>query len=106
MAFLRAGIVHVVLTFHRIGAVLASVATNADIGTNVMIFGISLQVVTLALFGGMAIDVWLRMRKHSGQLNQGTDSLRSSKHFRNLLVALIIAYSTIMIRCIYRIAEM
>lgn len=71
-----------------------------------MMFGIAFQVATLFVFGFLAIDFSLRIRKQSGAINGSTTTLRSSKKFKGVLGALIVAYSTILLRCIYRIAEM
>jgi len=68
-----------------------------------MMVGIVSQVVTLAIFGLTATDVFLRIRKHGAT---STSTLRRSRRFEGLLVAIAIVYWTILIRCIYRIAEM
>jgi hypothetical protein len=68
--------------------------------------GLVSQVVTLAIFGLMAVEVFFRIRKFRGEFNESTNILRSSAHFKYFLVAYVIAYITIFIRCVYRIAEM
>lgn len=90
----------------RLGGTLASVVDNPTIGTDVMIVGISSQVVTLAAFGLMALDVFFKILKHRGQYNETSNALRGSKKFKLLLGALVVSYTTILLRCIYRIAEM
>lgn len=54
----------------------------------------------------MALDVFFKIRKYRGQFNASTIVLRASKRFKGLLVAIVLAYLTITVRCIYRIAEM
>lgn len=71
-----------------------------------MMLGLVSQVVTLAVFGFMAVDVFFRIRKFRGEFNESTNALRQSARFRNFLAGFVIAYFTIFIRCIYRIAEM
>jgi hypothetical protein len=71
-----------------------------------MMVGLSSQVATLIIFGVMATDVFFRIRKFQGSFNTSTTAMRNSKRFKGLLIAIAIAYSVILIRCIYRIAEM
>ena len=68
--------------------------------------GLVFQVVTLGVFGAMAADVHLRIRRYQGEFNDSTKELRSSRRFQYSLVATIVAYACISIRCVYRIAEM
>lgn len=71
-----------------------------------MMVGFSSHVVTLIIFGAIAANVFFRIRKYHGRFNESTTTLRSSKRFKRLLIAIAVAYSTILVRCIYRIAEM
>lgn len=71
-----------------------------------MMVGLVTQVVTLGIFGAMATDVYLRIRKNHAELNHSTQVLRNSKRFKGMIAALVVAYLCISIRCIYRIAEM
>lgn len=71
-----------------------------------MMVGLVSQVVTLGVFGIMAIDIFFRIRKFRGEFNESTNALRNSGRFKNFLVGFVVAYLTILIRCIYRIAEM
>ena len=69
--------------------------------------GIVLQVVTLAIFGIMAVDVFFRIRKSQPEdVNPSTIAFRHSSRFKRILVAIALSYFAILIRCIYRIAEM
>ena len=88
------------------GAVMASSASSGNTGNTIMMLGLVFQVVTLCVFGGMATDVYFRIRKFPGEFNESTRVLRNSGRFKYFLIATILAYVCILIRCIYRIAEM
>jgi hypothetical protein len=88
------------------GAVIASSGTHINLGNDVMMVGLVFQVVTLGVFGALAADVYFRVRKYRGELNDSTKELRSSGRFKYFLIATIIAYACISVRCVYRIAEM
>ncbi|CZR66914.1 related to phospholipid-translocating ATPase [Phialocephala subalpina] len=75
-------------------------------GNDVMMIGLVFQVVTLAIFGIMALDVWSRISKYKGEFTQSAEAMRNSKRFKGLIASIMVAYSTILIRCIYRTAEM
>lgn len=75
-------------------------------GNATMMVGLSSQVVTLAIFGIMATDVFFRIRRHRGQFAESAEVLRSSKQFKGFLIAVVVSYVAIFIRCVYRIAEM
>jgi len=75
-------------------------------GNNLMIAGLAFQVFTLALFGLLAGEYALRVWKHKHELNPATYQLRRTLKFKLFIVALVIAYTSIMIRCVYRVAEM
>ncbi|KUJ12280.1 RTA1-domain-containing protein [Mollisia scopiformis] len=89
------------------GAAMAAGGGNSvTIGNDVMMVGLVSQVVTLAIFGLMAVDVFFRVRRHRGQFAPSAEALRASKQFKGFLIAVGVAYCTIFIRCVYRIAEM
>ena len=90
----------------RAGAGLAGAGSSDKIGNNVIMVGLATQVVTLVIFGAMSMEVWFRISKYNTQFNHSAEAMRNSKRFKGLLAAIITAYSTILIRCIYRIAEM
>ena len=71
-----------------------------------MMVGIVTQVITLAIFGLLATDIFIRIWKFRGDLDSSTHTLRHSRRFKGLLGAIALAYLTIFIRCVYRIAEM
>jgi len=102
--FISTDIISIVLQIT--GAALASGASTGTLGNDIMMVGLASQVVTLAVFGLMSLDVLFRIRKFRGEFNENTNILRNSRRYKGLLVALTVAYITISIRCIYRIAEM
>ena len=90
------------------GAVSAasSTFTLLNIATNILIAGLSFQVFTMLVFGLLAADYALTVYQNRRQLNQATKSLRSTLRFRLFVLALWIAYFGILIRCVYRVAEL
>lgn len=93
------------------GGGIASGASDGDntllkAGDNTMIAGLAFQVFTLIVFGILVSEYAWRVHKNSDRLNPTTVELRSSRKFRWFLVALAVAYFAILIRCIYRVAEM
>ena len=76
-------------------------------GVNLMIGGISLQVVSLATFAACSLDVVWRVHKTpAAELNTPFADLRSTKMFRGFLGAVATAVVTIFIRSTFRIAEL
>lgn len=80
-------------------------------GDNIMVAGIALQVANLAVFGLLSLDFFLAARKHfrdpsSKVRNSGSAQIWFSRRFRVFCSAITCAYAGILIRCIYRIAEM
>ncbi|KAL1888818.1 hypothetical protein Sste5346_009296 [Sporothrix stenoceras] len=99
------------------GALAASAGyTNTKLlnaGNRLIIAGIVLQVVVLALFGVASLDYYIRVKKyiqgrdpHGLQPTEAAVTLWNNKRFRIFGVAVSIAYACILIRCIYRVAEM
>lgn len=71
------------------GAIAASANTvkDTDLGVNIMIAGLSFQVVSLVLFIGLCCDFAWRVRNAAEMsLNQRFGALRESKKFRAFLV--------------------
>lgn len=77
-----------------------------NVGGNITIAGLAFQVFTLLIFGILSVEYFLRVIKHKSELNPATFELRRSMRFKFFIGALILAYSTIMIRCVYRVIEM
>jgi uncharacterized membrane protein len=77
-----------------------------NIGTNLMISGIVWQVATLLVFVGLVVDYALRTRTAWSDVNPEAKVLLQQTKFRGFLVALAVAFVTVFLRCLYRIAEM
>ena len=108
-AFISADILALVL--QGAGGGIAATADDDDpdmleAGDNLLIAGISWQVVTLAVFGAMIADfVFRRVRSPTPLSSKASQTWRDIK-FRIFAGALALLYTMIIIRCIYRIAEM
>ncbi|GJC78573.1 sphingoid long-chain base transporter RSB1 [Colletotrichum liriopes] len=101
------------LIIQAIGGGLAAAAgqTNKkllDGGNQAIIAGIVLQVVVLMLFGAAGADYWIRVRKwaHAGDHATGDIALYRARSFRSFIYGVAVAYACVMVRCIYRVAEM
>ncbi|CRG85890.1 hypothetical protein PISL3812_02893 [Talaromyces islandicus] len=83
-------------------------------GNDIILAGIVLQVVNLAVFGLLSLDFYVAAMKHfhrspsssSSDQNSSAARIWYSKRFRIFCVAVSGAYAGILVRCIYRIAEM
>ncbi|KAI0120368.1 RTA1-domain-containing protein [Hypoxylon sp. NC0597] len=77
-------------------------------GDRVIIAGIALQSAVLGFFGAMVVDYYLRIRKWvaSGEATPEALATWNDRKFRMFCYAVAGAYAGILIRCIYRIAEM
>ncbi|KAK3319117.1 RTA1 like protein-domain-containing protein [Apodospora peruviana] len=104
------------LLVQAIGGALAASAGYDDFallqhGNRAIIAGITLQVVVLLFFGAVATDYYLRVKRWILTNLEETDqpeavALWRDKRFRMFVYAVTGAYAGILIRCIYRIAEM
>ncbi|GKT61444.1 RTA1 like protein [Colletotrichum tofieldiae] len=101
------------LIIQAIGGGLAAAAgqTNKkllDGGNQAIIAGIVLQVVVLVLFGAAGADYWIRVRKwaHAADHATGDIALYRARSFRSFIYGVAVAYACVMVRCIYRVAEM
>lgn len=77
-----------------------------DLGTNLMIAGIVFQVITLLIFGCLAARYAMKAYQDRFQFSQSTVALFYDTRFKLFLLSLVVAYTTILTRCIYRIAEL
>lgn len=79
-----------------------------DGGNRAIIAGIVLQVVVLMAFGAMGTDYYIRLRKYlrSPEASPAALALWNDRKFRLFIQGVTGAFATILIRCIYRIAEM
>ena len=107
-AFISADILSLILQGSGGGiAATANPGSNMlNVGTDMMLTGIVLQVVTLLVFGGLALDFYLRLRKDTRPLTTYASTLSHKPSFKLFLCALALSYITVFTRCVYRIAEM
>lgn len=103
------------LTLQAVGGGLSAGAddnlSQLNLGSNIAIAGIIMQVVTLAIFACLAGLFFLRryLALRNGALEEdqtSANSLLQSIRFKLFAGAVIIAFLTIFARCVYRIAEM
>lgn len=97
------------LLIQAIGGALAASAgyEHPDLlqgGNRAIIAGICLQVVVLSFFGAVSIDYYLRVKKWIKGPDASPEALQmwNDRKFRMFVIAVAIAYSAILIRCIYR----
>ncbi|KAK4629469.1 Efflux pump himE [Fulvia fulva] len=76
------------------------------IGDNIMIAGLATQVATMLAFGLFAADYCFAIYRNRAHLNPATATLRRQMKFKLFCAALWLAYSVILIRCAYRLAEL
>ncbi|KAG9548226.1 RTA1-domain-containing protein, partial [Aureobasidium melanogenum] len=94
------------------GGALSAAAANGtnkkllDLGVDVMIAGLSSQVVTLAIFAVLAGTFFLRIAGAKGGLSPAAGHLWQATNFRFFIGSAITAFTLIFIRCAYRIAEL
>jgi hypothetical protein len=77
-----------------------------EVGDNLMLVGVIWQVLTLAVFGIMIVDYCIRRNKSATPLSPSARETWVDTRFRIFGVALITLYTCILVRCIYRIAEL
>ncbi len=101
------------LVLQAAGGGLAATAegkmSQLELGDHLMMAGICWQVATLVIFGTMVMDFLLRRFVFSGSqtaLSPAAQKTASQAKFKLFTVALTISYFAILIRCVYRIAEM
>ncbi|EPE02403.1 rta1 like protein [Ophiostoma piceae UAMH 11346] len=99
------------------GAIAASAGCTdtalLNAGNSAIIAGIVLQVVVLGLFGLASLDFYVRVSKWLAGKNTRLApptpevlALWNDKKFRTYGIAVSVAYLCILVRCIYRVAEM
>ena len=98
------------LVLQGAGGGLAATADNGsstqDLGTNLMIAGVIFQVVILSVFGYLLAEYTLRTYRRRDQLSTGATKILRSLKFRLFIAAVMGAYLTIYVRCVYRIPEL
>ena len=111
MIFITSDVISLILQAAG-GGIAATAPPNSrdtlNLGNNIMIAGISFQVVTLSIFLLLALLFLVRRLRaaHSYPLAGIALQTWQSGRFRLFLFGLTTAFTGIYIRCIYRIAEM
>ena len=79
-----------------------------DLGNNLILSGIILQVVQLVLFAIVSAEYLYRLRRNRKvhSLSPEANAYLADWKFRGFAASIVIAFVTILIRCIYRIPEM
>ncbi|KAL3473708.1 RTA1 like protein-domain-containing protein [Aspergillus californicus] len=102
----------IALLLQAAGGAIASTADDddrkmTDMGINIMIAGLAWQVASLLAFVAMAGFFYIRVRKAPGSsFNPAFEDLRRRPYFKGSLWALAIATVAILIRSVYRCAEL
>ncbi|PYI02352.1 RTA1 like protein [Aspergillus sclerotiicarbonarius CBS 121057] len=102
------------LILQAAGGGVAAAAGSANqsllkVGDDIMVAGIAFQVGTMSVCGLLALDFFLRVvRKGPGLSGEKFDNgvQPGGKNIRMVIIAGVVAYFTVLIRCIYRIPEM
>lgn len=77
-----------------------------DLGTNLMLAGIVFQVVVLIAFASLVLDYTLRVRRNWANVSDVGKTLAANKGFRYFAGAVVVAFTGIFLRSVYRIVEM
>ncbi|KAI4711741.1 hypothetical protein J4E89_003183 [Alternaria sp. Ai002NY15] len=98
------------LVMQSAGGALAATAdpgeSIGDVGTDLMIAGIIWQVVVLVIFGLLVLEYSIRTYHRRDQLSASALRLWSNRRFRFFCGAVVVAYTAIFVRCVYRIPEL
>ncbi|KAE9377661.1 RTA1-domain-containing protein [Stipitochalara longipes BDJ] len=88
------------------GTTIAASANSSNLGNDIILVGLVTQVITLSIFGLLAMDVWARIIKNNGYLSTTAKEVHNTRRFKGVIGAIVLAYTFILIRCVYRIPEM
>jgi hypothetical protein len=97
------------LVLQAAGGGIASGATTASkdqLGINVMLAGLSVQVASLALFAILCGEFAWRLYRNKSAWRTDHEALYNSRLFKFFLVGLCVATLTIFIRSCFRVAEL
>lgn len=90
------------------GGIAATANDNhmLDIGSNIMLTGICWQVLTLVLFALLFGDYVVRAYRQRTEIEPASRDLLAQRSFQVFLVGITLAFTTILIRCAYRVPEL
>ncbi|KAI1622817.1 putative RTA1 domain protein [Exophiala viscosa] len=97
------------LLLQAAGGAVTSLAISESLtqtGINIMIAGLSTQVVSTTAFCCICLQMMFQVVKQPGSVNPNSLSLRITLRFRFFLWALAIATVAILVRCSFRVAEL
>jgi hypothetical protein len=92
------------IAMQAVGTGLAAAGTDVSAASNIILAGLSFQVFTMVVFGLMSGIFFLKVSQNRGELKPETVELRNTPKFKWFLVSLALAYTTILVRCIFRVA--
>nr|QCC62997.1 hypothetical protein [Phoma sp.] len=106
MAFMTSDFISLVL--QAAGGAIANSFTGPtrQTGTNIMVAGLLLQVVSLMVFLLYLSYFWLQCRRGSLDMDRAKIACRERGLFRVFLISLLIATVAILVRSTYRVAEL
>jgi hypothetical protein len=100
----------VCLVLQSVGGGLAGSAgfdqNQRQVGTDMMITGVVLQVCTLIVFAALVSLYASRTRQNWANVVEPARALLQTAKFRAFLAAVAVAYAAIFLRCVYRIPEL
>lgn len=91
------------------GGAISSMAKDKqllDDGVNIMTAGLVFQIVSLLVFGGLALDYVNSCRRNYSRLSTEAKRMLRTTRFQLFVAGTSIAFLCIFIRCCYRVAEM
>ncbi|KAK1979950.1 RTA1 like protein [Colletotrichum cereale] len=77
-----------------------------DVGTNILVAGLSIQVACLFAFSACSLEFLWRVRKNPEMRNPEFTDLVNSKRFKMFLIALFAATAFLFIRTVFRSVEL
>ncbi|KAK1593856.1 RTA1 like protein [Colletotrichum navitas] len=77
-----------------------------DVGTNILVAGLSIQVASLFAFSACSLEFLWRVRKNPEMRNPEFADLVSSKRFKMFLIALFGATACLFVRTVFRSVEL
>ncbi|ORY17059.1 RTA1 like protein-domain-containing protein [Clohesyomyces aquaticus] len=107
--FLACDIVSLVVQAVGGGIAASTPVTNQpliDVGTNILVAGLSIQVASLFAFSACSLEFLSRTKKHSDLRNPEFTDLVSSKRFRLFICAIFAATALLFIRTVFRSVEL
>jgi hypothetical protein len=84
----------------------ANTYTDEQTGINVMLAGLSFQVVSLFIFAVMSLEYAFRLYRNPNRWSPTYSDLYSSRLFKTFLYGLALATLTIFTRSVFRVAEL